>query len=295
MEQHLYRSRQVIFFIIPAMLFFLTFNIYPLWKAFQMSFYEWNVLFPEESRFIGLEQYKRALEDPVFWRALENTVLYALITVPAQMALGLLVALALDRNIRGKSFFRTLYYLPVVTSWVVVSLLFKYLFNSHAGLINYLLVDVLQLFPSYIPWLQERDTALAAIMLLGIWKGIGWSMVIFLAALQNIPHELKEAAWIDGASSRKIFWRVTLPLLRPTLVFVSVILMIGGFNVFISVLLMTGGGPLHQTEVLLTYMYNQGFVGLDFGYGAALSYLLGVIIFLLSAVQLKLFRKPVDL
>jgi multiple sugar transport system permease protein len=295
MEKELYRSKQVIFFILPAMFFFLTFNIYPILKAFQMSFYEWNILMPNESRFVGFKNYLFAFQDPVFWTALRNTILYTLVTVPSQMALGLIVAILLDQNIKGKTFFRTLYYLPVITSWVVVSLLFKYLFNSHAGLVNYILKDVLHLIPSYINWFQEPGTALAVIMLLGIWKGIGWSMVIFLAALQNIPEELKEAAKMDGAGPLTFFWKVTLPLLKPTIVFIAIMLIIGGFNVFISVLLVTGGGPLQKTEVLLTYMYNQGFGNLNFGYGAALSYILGAIIFLISAIQLKLFRKPVDM
>jgi multiple sugar transport system permease protein len=295
MEKELYRSKQVIFFVLPAMFFFLTFNIYPILKAFQMSFYEWNILIPSESQFVGFKHYLFAFQDPVFWTALRNTILYTLVTVPSQMALGLIVAILLDQNIKGKAFFRTLYYLPVITSWVVVSLLFKYLFNSHAGLVNYILKDVLHLIPSYINWLQESGTALTVIMLLGIWKGIGWSMVIFLAALQNIPEDLKEAAKMDGASSITFFWKITLPLLKPTIAFITIMLIIGGFNVFISVLLITGGGPLKQTEVLLTYMYNQGFGNLNFGYGAALSYILGAIIFLMSAIQLKIFRKPVDM
>lgn len=295
MEKDLYRSKQVIFFILPAMFFFLTFNTYPILKALQMSFYQWNILMPSESEFVGFDNYIQAMKDPVFWTSLKNSIVYTIVTVPAQMALGLFVAMLLDQSIKGKAFFRTLFYLPVITSWVVVSLLFKYLFNSQAGLINYILKDFLHVIPSYINWLQEPGTALAVIMLLGIWKGVGWSMVIFLAALQNIPDDLKEAATIDGASPVHFFFKVTLPLLKPTIAFISIMLIIGGFNVFISVLLITGGGPLQKTEVLLTYMYNQGFGNLNFGYGAALSYILGAIIFVISAVQMKIFNKPVDM
>ncbi|KIY21464.1 MULTISPECIES: carbohydrate ABC transporter permease [Mesobacillus] len=295
MEKDLYRSKQVIFFILPAMFFFLAFNTYPILKALQMSFYQWNILMPSESEFIGFDNYLQAMKDPVFWTSLKNSIIYTTVTVPSQMVLGLFVAVLLDQSIKGKAFFRTLYYLPVITSWVVVSLLFKYLFNSQAGLINYILKDFLHIIPSYINWLQEPGTALAVIMLLGIWKGVGWSMVIFLAALQNIPEDLKEAATIDGASPIHFFFKVTLPLLKPTIAFISIMLIIGGFNVFISVLLITGGGPLQKTEVLLTYMYNQGFGNLNFGYGAALSYILGAIIFIISAVQMKIFNKPVDM
>ncbi len=274
------------------MLVFLTFQIYPLIKAFQISLYEWELMPGRESQFLGAENYLRAFHDPIFWVAMRNTVLYTAVTVPGQMILAMLVALALHGIIWGRTTFRTLYYLPVITSWVVVSLLFKFLFNSQAGLVNYVLTDLLHLAPKYIPWLQNPGTALIVIMTLGIWKGIGWSMIIFLAALQDIPEELHEAAAIDGANRWQRFWRVTLPLMRPTAVFVLVMLVIGGFNVFIPVYLITGGGPMHHTESILTYMYGQAFDFLDFGYGAALSYLLATIIFLLSFLQIKFLRKP---
>lgn len=289
-----YRSKQVIFFILPAMFFFLIFNTYPLLKEFQISFYEWDIMNPSESKFIGLDNYIAAFQDRIFWISLRNTILYTLVTVPVQMAIGLFIAVLLNQNIKGKKIFRTLYYLPVISSWVVVSLLFKYLFNGQAGLVNYLLVDVFHLYPEYISWFQHPATALSVLMILGIWKGVGWAMVIFLAALQSIPNDLREASVIDGAGVWKFFWKITLPLLRPTVLFITIMLIIGGFNVFISVLLMTGGGPLNQTEVLLTYMYSKGFDDLQFGYGAALSYILGAIIFMISGVQLKLFKNPTD-
>ncbi len=289
------RVRAAYAFMLPGMFVFLTFQIYPLIKAFQISLYEWQLMPGRESRFLGVENYARAFRDPIFWVAMRNTVLYTLVTVPGQMILAMLVALALHRIVWGRTTFRTLYYLPVITSWVVVSLLFKFLFNSQAGLVNYVLTDFLHLVPRYIPWLQNPGTALVVIMTLGIWKGIGWSMIIFLAALQDIPEELHEAAAIDGANRWQRFWWVTLPLMRPTVVFVLVMLVIGGFNVFIPVYLITGGGPMHRTESILTYMYNQAFDFLDFGYGAALSYLLALIIFVLSFLQIKFLRKPTEL
>jgi multiple sugar transport system permease protein len=295
MDGGYYRSKQVIAFLAPALFFFLVFNTYPLIQAFRMSFYNWNIVRPENSQFVGLANYMKAFGDPIFWTSMKNTVLYALVTVPAQMALGLLVAMFLNFNLPGTKAFRTIYYLPVISSWVVVSLLFRYLFNGEAGLVNYILVDLLHIFPSYISWFRNASTALFVIMLLGIWKGVGWSMVIFLAGLQGIPAELREASMIDGASSGQHFWRVILPILRPTMGFVAIMLVIGGFNVFTSVFLVTGGGPLHRTEVLLTYMYYQGFSRLNFGYGAALSYILGIIIFVISVIQLRLFQKPVEM
>jgi multiple sugar transport system permease protein len=178
------------FFILPGLLLYLIFNIYPLLKAFQMSFLEWNIMPGQSNEFVGLANYVRAAQDPVARMALRNTILYALITVPGQMILALAAAVLLNSVRRMRTFFRTLYYLPVVTSWVIVSLLFRYLFQSPKGLINHLLVNVLHLAREPIPWLREAATAMVPIWSLGIWKGIGWSMVIFLAALATIPLEL---------------------------------------------------------------------------------------------------------
>jgi len=282
-------------FMLPGLLFFTIFMIYPLLKALQMSLYQWSIMPGRPSQFVGLSNYAQAFEDPVFWIALRNTVLYTLVTVPGQMILAMLVALLLNYIRSGRILFRTIYYLPVITSWVIVSILFKYLFQSPGGLINYLLTDVLHLIAAPIAWLRNPTTAMVPIMSLGIWKGIGWSMVIFLAALQTIPGELYEAAAIDGASRWQRFWHLTLPLVRPTVVFVLVMLVIGGFNVFISVYLITAGGPMKQTEVILSYMYHQAFDFLEFGYGAALSYMLAAIILVLSFLQIRFLRRPVEL
>nr|HRC77557.1 sugar ABC transporter permease [Kouleothrix sp.] len=223
-----------------------------------------------------------------------NTLSYTLITVPGQMILGLGLALLLDQPLRGRAFFRTMYYIPVVTSWVVVSLIFTYLYNGQAGLINWLLRDALHLIDANINWLGEPLTANIAIATLGIWKGIGWTMVIFLAGLQSIPQEVYEAAAIDGASSWQRLRSITLPLIRQTTLFILVLLTIGGFQVFISVYVMTGGKPLHRTDVLLTYMYSNAFEFLDLGYGSALSYLFALMVFALSMAQIRLLRRPVD-
>jgi multiple sugar transport system permease protein len=281
-------------FLAPGFIVFATFTLYPLLKALQISFYHWQLVPGRVSQFIGLANYAAVLHDPITWVALRNTILYAVGTVPTQMALGLIVAILLDSVERLRVFFRTLYYLPVITSWVVVSILFKYVFSSDAGLANYLLHDVLHLLPAYVGWLQNVPTALLAIGVLGVWKGVGWSMLIFLAALQSIPKELRDAAAIDGAGTIRSYRSVIVPLMAPVMLFVLVLLVIGSFNVFISVYLMTGGGPIHQTEVLLTYMYHQAFDFLDFGYGSALSYLLAALIFALSLAQIRFLRREVE-
>jgi multiple sugar transport system permease protein len=227
--------------------------------------------------------------------AFRNTLVYTLVTVPGQMILAMLAALMIHSVTHGKVFFRMVYYIPVITSWVIVSLLFRYLFQSPEGVINYFLVNVFHLTSDAIPWLQQASTAMIPIMGLGIWKGVGWSMIIYLAALASIPHELGEAASIDGANTWQRFWKVTLPLIGPTVVFTLVMLIIGGLNVFISVYLITNGGPMQQTEVMLSYMYHQAFDFIDFGYGSALVYLLGIFIVIISVLQMKFLRRPEEI
>lgn len=290
--RRLRRALPAYLFILPGVLLFVTWTLYPLLYAFGMSFAEWNLIKP--SRFVGLQNYLRAVRDPIFWLALRNTLIYTSITVPGQMMLGLAIALLLDGPLRARAFFRTLYYIPVVTSWVVVSLIFTYLYNGQAGLINWVLRDGLHLIDKNINWLGEPWSANLAIASLGIWKGVGWTMVIFLAGLQSIPPTLYEAAAIDGAGAWARFRYVTLPLLRQTTLFILVLLTIGGFQVFISVYIMTGGNPVHRTDVLLTYMYSNAFKFLDLGYGAALSYLFTAMIFALSMIQIRLLRRPVE-
>ncbi len=282
-------------FLLPASLLFLVFLVYPLLKGFQISFYHWSVMPTRPSVFVGLDNYIQAFSDPVVGYAMKNTVLYALVTVPGQIILAMGVALLINSLAKGKMLYRTIYYIPVITSWVIVSLLFRYLFQSPDGIINYFLVDVFHLIQDPIAWLQQANTAMVAIWTLGIWKGIGWSMIIYLAALDAIPHELEEAAAIDGATAWSRFWQVTLPLIGPTVVFTLVMLLIGAFNVFIQVYLITNGGPMQQTEVMLSYMYHQAFDFLDFGYSAALSFILAAIIVTASSLQMKFLRRPQEL
>lgn len=279
-------------FLAPGFVLFAAAILYPIGRALQISLYQWAIVPGIASDYVGLDNYRRAFDDPIFWKALVNTGFYMAATVPAQIVLGLAAAVLLDARMPARGLFRILYYLPVVTSWVVVSLLFRYLFLTDGGLVNWTLTDGVHLADENISWLGDRWTALAVISVLGVWKGIGWSMVIFLAALQAVPGELREAAAIDGANAWRRFRAISLPAIRPVVAFVTILLVIGGFNVFISVFLITGGGPGDDTEVLLTYMYRQAFTFLDFGYGASISFVLTAIVFVLSLAQLRLFRRP---
>lgn len=269
-------------FIGPGFLAFAAFILYPMTQAAMMSLFDWQLVAGATSTFLGLANYVRALNDSHLWLSLSNSAVYMLFTVPPQIALGLGVALLLQQRSPAQPLFRVLYYLPVVTSWVVVSLLFKYLFADR-GLINFLL-------GVQVSWLSERWTAMVAICALGVWKGVGWSMMIFVAALQSVPQSLTEAATLDGANRWQRFLSVTLPTIWPTVAFVTIMLVIGGLNVFTSVQAITDGAPGGETDVVLTYMYRTTFSHLDFGYGSAIAVLLTMIVFVLSAVQLRFFR-----
>lgn len=281
-------------FLLPGLAVLVLVMVYPAVQAARMSFQEWSVRPDVPSTFVGLANYARALEDPVFWRSMANAAIYLVATVPAQVFLGLLCAAALNASFRGRTAFRVMIYIPVITSWVVVSILFRYLFASDNGLMNFLLVDATGWLSKNVDWFNGRWTALFVISLLGVWKGVGWSMLIFLAALQSVSRELYEAAQMDGAGPVRQFRHVTVPGIRKTLTFVTILLVIGAFNVFISVRLITDGGPAGLTEVPLTYLYRQAFSNLDFGYGSAIAFLLTAVVFALSAAQYWLGRRGAE-
>ncbi len=198
-------------FLLPGLILYILWMIYPLLYQFYISFFKWNPLPGQESPFVGLQNYQAVLMEPRFWTSLLNALIYAFVTVSGQMFLGLALAILVHRVIVAKRLFRAIYYIPVITSWVVVSFLFTFLFSSDGGgLINYILVNTLHIINKPIAWYSEASTAWVSLYTLGIWKGMGWAMVLFLAALQGIPQELYEAASIDGATEwQQFFWTYT--------------------------------------------------------------------------------------
>ncbi len=276
---------------LPGIIYLVIFTFYPLAKILVMSFFDWQIGFNQTSDFIGFANYIEVFQDPIAIRAFVNTLVYALVTVPLQMMIGLFIAVLLNGMKRLSVFFRLGYYLPVITSWVVVALLFKYIF-SNAGLLNYILVDILHIAEEPIGWLSTRWHALSAAMLLGVWKGIGWNMVIFLAALQAVPKEYYEVADISGYNKFQQFFKVTLPSIRGTILFAIVMLMIGAFNTYTPIAVLTEGNPAHQTDVILTWMYFNvfGTVG-NMGYSAAMSVILSFVIIGFTVVTFRLMRR----
>jgi len=282
-------------FLTPGLILFFIFFLLPLVYSFRISMFDWNAIRPEKSEFIGIANYLEVIKDPIFLRSVINTIGYTIVTVSMQMFFGIFIAILLDRNIKGKTAFRVLYYLPVVTSWVIVSLLFEYMFNGQAGLINYVLVDVLHIAKDNIQWFADPILAMIPISVLGIWKGMGWTAVIYLAGLQSVPSSLYEAARVDGANSVKMFTKITMPYLKSITAFLVVVLTIGGLNAYISGLLMTdGGNPMDLTHFVLTLMYEETFTNMNFGVGSAISVLLTVFVFIISFFQMKMLLKGED-
>lgn len=280
---------RILVMFLPGIIFVMLFTLYPILKTMIMSFFDWKIGYQQVSTYVGIDNYISVFSDPIAKIALVNTLVYAIVTVPLQMFFGLLVALIISKLTRFSTTFRLGYYLPVITSWVVVALLFRYLF-ANKGVINYLIVDVFKISNNPVRWLSSRWSALSSAMLLGIWKGIGWNMVIFLAALQAVPEQLYEAARIDGANKWQEFFYITLPSIKGTLLFALVMLLIGAFNTYTPIEVLTGGNPMHQTEVVLTWMYYKVFNTLNMGYSAALSVVITVIIIILTAVIFRVSK-----
>lgn len=283
------RNAQIALLLLPGVMVFGVFTLYPIAKLFVMSFFEWDFGSILEQRFIGIENYKDVFSDHYFHTVFVNSIVYTLVTVPGQMVLGLLVALFINSIGHFKISFRVCYYLPVITSWVIASLIFKYVFNTE-GMLNYILTNVLHISESNIRWLDTRWGGMTVAMLLGIWKGIGWNMIVFLAALQTVDQDLYESASLDGAGSVRKFFSITLPCIRGTILFALVMLTIGGFNVFTSIKMITDGAPGHQTDTILTWMYYKAFSTGKFGYAAALSFITALTLAILAVLQFKLMR-----
>ena len=207
------------------------------------------------------------------------------------MLFGLIFAVMINSLRRSQLFFRTCFYLQVITSWVIVGNVFAYMFNAGgAGLVNYLLKDVLGILPEYVPWLNRTWTANLVIWLLGIWKNIGWAMVIYLAGLQGISNDLYEASVLDGASRVQQFWRITVPLLKSTTFYVLVNMIIGSFGVFIQVMMLTGGNPRGTTSVLQYLLYDKSFNLFQFGQGAAIGMITALLVLFTTMVLNKIFH-----
>jgi len=273
-------------FTLPSGLIICIFVIYPIVQSLWMSLHEWS-MFHVTQPFVGLANYRGMLRDPRFWNALGNTAVFTVITVPIQIAAGLLLALKLVRTSWWTVFLRSVFFFPVISSFATMAIVWRFLLSADVGPTAAWLRGA-GITP--IDALHSPPFALPAIILVGLWKNIGFTMVIILAALQDVPESLNEAAVLDGANAWRRFLNVTLPSIRQALLFASVIAVIVSLQVFDQVYVMTRGGPLFRTETLVTYMYEQGFTEYRSGYAAAIAWVLFLLIMLVSVFQLRLFR-----
>lgn len=271
-------------FILPALIGFGLFYLYPAIRGLTISFTDWNML--REPSFVGIENYKQLFQDEKFWSALWITFKYVLLNIPIQTLLGILLAVAMDRVVKS-TVIRGLMILPYLLSNVLVALVFLWLLDPSLGIVNAGL-QVLGL-PKQ-DFFASTDQALPTVAFVNIWRHAGFTALLFYAGLQSIPRSVYEAAKIDGASENQMFWRITLPLLRPVTVFVVVTSIIGSFQIFDTVAVATGGGPADATKVLVFYIYENAFAFFKMGYATAMSMVLFAIILIFTVLQLKFFR-----
>lgn len=283
------RARAAAFFLAPALISIGVFFVLPVLAALVLSFTDFDIYALgdfKNARWIGLRNYARLLGDPLFWTALGNTTYFLLGGGPLTIALALAAAMLLNsRLVRWKGFFRTAFFAPVVTTLVAVAVVWRFIYHPRFGLLNYVLSF---LGIGQIDWLGDPVWAMPALIIMAVWKNFGYSMVIFLAGLQTIPQDLYEAASIDGAGWWQKFVSITVPMLAPTTVFVSIITMIGYFQLFAEPYVMTQGGPLNRTLSVVLLMYQQGFRWWNMGYSAAIAFVLFLVIGVASVLQSRL-------
>lgn len=277
-------------FILPSLLGLIVFKGIPIIWSFILSFTKWDLI--GTPKFIGLQNYIRIFKDKGFWSALFHTFYFIVGYLPLVIVFALLFAVILNQKLKGVVFFRAVYFIPVISSWVAVSMIWKWLFNAQYGIINY----ALSIFGINGPaWLQNPKWAMPAVIITSVWKDIGFIMIMFLAGLQGISNDYYEAAEIDGASTIKKFFTITLPLLAPTTFFVLIISMINSFQVFDQIWVMTQGEPTAAfTEVLVVQIFKNAFKYYKMGYASALSWVLFGIIFIFTFIQNKLQKRWVQ-
>ncbi|MCF6411568.1 carbohydrate ABC transporter permease [Pseudalkalibacillus salsuginis] len=274
-------------FLLPGCVILGAFIFYPLLQAIWLSFTDYNMI--TDPAFTGTENYQRLFEDGMFWKTLIQTLIYLVGVVPALIILPIFLAILVNQKLKGIGFFRSAYYIPVVTSWVVVGITWEWVY-AEKGVLNYLL-EVVGLINGSVHWLTSEKTALFAVMAVTVWKGLGYYMVIYLAGLQSIPSNLYEAAEIDGANKWQQTIRITIPMLMPSIIIVTVMSSIAAMKVFEEIYIMTGGGPLNSSKTLVFYIYQEAFEKLNMGYASAAGVVLFLITLIFSIVNLKLMGK----
>ena len=274
-------------FMLPFLIFFVGFVLYPMIMCVYTSFFDATM--GREDIFIGLKNYKDLFQDGVFWIALKNTMLIVVVSVPITCIFSLWVASAISKMpVAATSAFRCIFYLPVVTGSVAVTMVWKWMFNNYYGIFNYLGKDVLGVLDKNINWLGDEKYALWCIILILLTTSVGQPIVLYVSALDNVDRSLVEAAEVDGATPKQAFWKIKWPQMMPTTLYILVITTINSFQCFALIQLLTSGGPKNSTMTIMYYIYHNAFNLYKYGYGNAMGVILAIIIALLSAVQFKL-------
>lgn len=283
--RHWARYRAGYFFVLPSLVLYAVFMIYPFFQSIYFSFTDWNGVTAEKN-WIGLANYRRMIDDALLWSSLWHTLIWVVLGTVAPMAIGLLLAVLLWRRPRGFTLFRTIYFMPQVLSSVVIAIVWSWIYNPIFGILNRGL-DRVGLDALSRGWLGDTDFALYAVLIAAVWAETGFVFVVFLAGLQNVSKDLLEAATIDGANMWQRLWNVTVPQLANVVNVVAALLLIGGFSVFDIIFAMTQGGPANATEVIATYTYQEAFTQNRIGYAATLSLVITVISLIASVVFIR--------
>lgn len=273
----------------PYILHFIVFVAFPVLFSLVLTFHEWNIISP--MKFKGFDNYIKMFNDRLFWKALLNTLQFLVIHIPLQLIFALALAEFLNQNIKFKGFFRAAFFLPVIVSGVVVTMLWQQLFGFDSGLINRLLVSI---GLGKVGWLVDPNIAMASIAIMATWKNVGLYVILFLVGLQTVPTHYYEAASIEGASHWQKFRYITLPMINPTIFIVVILSTIGGFSLFIEPYIMTGGGPLNSTLSSVLYIYKQAFQYYHMGYSVTLGFFFAVLILAVVAIQKKYIERAED-
>jgi len=275
-------------FLLPALILFAIFYIYPVYKVFELSLFEYDGISPQKY-FVGFSNFIDVMRNKIWWTSMWNAAYITILALIFQNALALILALIVDKDLKGGRFYRVVFYLPPVLSGIVIGLIWNWIYDGNYGLLNHWL-SVVGLGKFARSWLADPKTALTCVAIIHMWRGFGWGFIILLAGLQNIPRELYEAARIDGASGLDIFRRVTVPLMIPVFILVAVLTVLGTMQIYDLIVSTTGGGPGYHTEVPITRILASMIGSSRFGYACAQGLVFGVVLLVVSMSQLRLSR-----
>jgi len=289
-KQHKKSKRNFLPYLLvsPYLLFLVVFVIFPVLFCFFLTFNNWNIIAP--MHFIGLRNYSRLIHDRLFWKAILNTLQFLLLHIPLQLVVSLFLAFLLNKKIKAGAFFRASFFMPVIVSGVVVTILWQQLLGYDSGIINRALQSAGM---EKIGWLTNPDIAIYSIALMATWKNVGLYVILFLVGLQTVPVAYYEAAKMEGASEWQQFYHITLPMINPTIFMVVILSTIGGFNLFIEPYIMTGGGPLNSTLSAVLYIYKQAFQYYNMGYSATLGFFYAMLIMSVVVLQKRYIEKEI--